>query len=48
MKKTIRIKEKKPSQSHYMKILSSLRNSISAEYSKVLPKETKGLILGYD
>ena len=48
MKKSIRVKEKKPAQSHYMRILSSLRNPASSEYSKVVPKETKGLILGYD
>jgi len=29
-------------------MLQSLRNSLTSEYSKVLRKETKGIVLGYD
>ena len=48
MKKSSQQKVKKSSQSVYTKILSSLRNSVSSEYSRVLNRKTRGMILGYD
>jgi len=36
------------SQTEYMKFLRSLRNAISSEYSKVIRKEYRAIILGYD
>ncbi|MBW2506884.1 MAG: hypothetical protein JRD19_07460 [Deltaproteobacteria bacterium] len=48
MKKNRKIKVRKTSQTVYMKMLQSLRSSLTSEYSKVLPKETRGIILGYD
>jgi hypothetical protein len=48
MKKSRRTKERKVSQTTYMKILQSLRNSLTLEYSKGLHQETRGIILGYD
>jgi hypothetical protein len=46
-----RSKEKKvrdASQTLYMKALYSLRSTISSEYSKVIRKEYRAIILGYD
>ena len=48
MKRVRKVKEQKSSQTVYMKMLQSLRSTISAEYSKVLNKETRGMVLGYD
>jgi hypothetical protein len=48
MKKIRKIKVQDVSQTVYMKMLQSLRSTISAEYSKVLNKETRGMVLGYD
>ena len=48
MNKNKKTKDRKPSQTAYTKILQSLRNSLTMEYSKVLRRETSGIILGYD
>ena len=48
MKRVKKVKVQKSSQTVYMKMLQSLRSTISAEYSKVLNKETRGMVLGYD
>jgi hypothetical protein len=48
MKKSRKIKVRKTSVTVYMKMLQSLRNSCTSEYSRVLHEETKGMILGYD
>jgi len=48
MKKYRKIKERKVSQTTYTKILQSLRSSLTSEYSKMVPRETRGIILGYD
>jgi len=39
---------KDASQTAYMKVLCSLRNTITSEYSKVIQKEKRAIILGYD
>ena len=48
MKRVKKVKVQKSSPTVYMKMLQSLRSTISAEYSKVLNKETRGMVLGYD
>ena len=48
MNKSKKTKDRKASQTAYTKILQSLRNSLTLEYSKVLQRETRGIILGYD
>ena len=48
MKKVKKAKVIKGSQTVYMRMLQSLRNSLTSEYSRVLRKETRGIILGYD
>ena len=48
MKQRKNIKSRKGPQSLYMKMLQSLRNSHTSEYSRVLREETRGIILGYD
>jgi hypothetical protein len=48
MKKSRKTKDRKASQTAYTKILQSLRSSLTSEYSKVLRRETRGIILGYD
>ena len=48
MEKNRKIKVRKTSETVYMKMLQSLRNSLTSEYSRVLREETKGIILGYD
>lgn len=35
-------------QTAYMKVLYNLRNAVSLEYSKVIQKKKRGIILGYD
>ncbi len=35
-------------QTAYMKFLCDLRNAITSEYSKVLQKEKRAIVLGYD
>ena len=48
MKRSREKKVQDTSQSAYMKVLNSLRNSISSEYSKAIQKEKRAIILGYD
>jgi len=48
MKKGRKVKARQDAQTVYMKMLASLRSTISAEYSKVLDGKTRGMVLGYD
>ena len=48
MKKTQKVKPKDKSQTSYMKILNSLRSAVSADYSTVIHKEKRAIVLGYD
>jgi len=48
MKKSRKTKKQDSSQTAYMKILKSLRSGMTSEYSRVLHKETRGIVLGYD
>ena len=48
MKKTQKVKSKDKSQTSYMKILNSLRSAVSADYSTVIHKEKRAIVLGYD
>ena len=40
--------DKDPSQTAFMKLLNSLRNNVSSEHSKVIQKEKRAIVLGYD
>ena len=48
MKGTRKAKAQENSQTSYMKILNSLRSSVSADYSKVVQKNKRAIVLGYD
>jgi len=48
MKRERKAKEKENSQTTYTKILNSLRSAVSADYSKVIQKEKRAIVLGYD
>ena len=48
MKKIRQAKAQDNSQTPYTKILTSLRSAVSKDYSKVIPKETRAFVLGYD
>lgn len=48
MKRNRKTKAQDNSQTSYKKILNSLRSSVSADYSKVIQKEKRAIILGYD
>ena len=48
MKKTIKAKAQENSQTSYMKILYSLRSAVSEDYSKVIQKGKRAIVLGYD
>lgn len=39
---------KKAQQSKYAKLLCSLRNSVTSEYSRVIQQDKRAIILGYD
>ena len=39
---------KKTQQSKYSKVLCSLRNSVTSEYSRVIQQDKRAIILGYD
>ena len=48
MKGTRKAKAQENSQTSYMKILNSLRSAVSADYSKVVQKNKRAIVLGYD
>ena len=48
MKGTRKVKAQENSQTSYMKILNSLRSAVSADYSKVIQKNKRAIVLGYD
>lgn len=48
MKRKRKAKTQDNSQTSYTKILNSLRSAISADYSKVIQKEKRAIVLGYD
>jgi len=48
MKRNRKAKTQDNSQTSYTKILNSLRSAISADYSKVIQKEKRAIVLGYD
>jgi len=48
MKRNKKVKAQDNSQTPYTKILNSLRSSVSGDYSKMIQKEKRAVILGYD
>ena len=48
MKKIRKVKAQEISQTAYTKILNSLRSAVSKDYSKVIQKEKRAVILAYD
>ena len=50
MKRTIRKKKarKDTQQTAYLKVLCTLRNAVTSEYSRVIQQEKRAIILGYD
>jgi len=48
MKKIRRAKTEDNVQTTYTKILNSLRSAVSKDYSKVIQKEKRAIVLGYD
>jgi len=48
MKRNGKAKAKEISQTSYTKILNSLRSAVSADYSKVIQKYKRAIVLGYD
>jgi len=48
MKRNKKAKTQDNSQTSYMKLLNSLRSTVSADYSKVIQKEKRAIVLGYD
>ena len=48
MKRNRKAKTQDNSQTSYKKILNSLRSAVSADYSKVIQKEKRAIVLGYD
>jgi len=48
MKRTRKAKAQENSQTSYMKILNSLRSAVSTDYSKVIQKDKRAIVLGYD
>jgi hypothetical protein len=48
MKRDRKAKAQENSQTSYTKILNSLRSAVSADYSKVIQKEKRAVVLGYD
>jgi len=48
MKKNRKAKAQDNSQTAYSKILNSLRSAVSGDYSKVIQKEKRAVVLAYD
>ncbi|MFC1845060.1 hypothetical protein ACFLZ5_09775 [Thermodesulfobacteriota bacterium] len=48
MKRIRKAKAQENAQTSYMKILNSLRSTVSADYSTVIQKEKRAIVLGYD
>jgi hypothetical protein len=48
MKRNKKAKAQDNSQTAYTKILNSLRSAVSADYSTVIQKEKRAIVLGYD
>jgi len=48
MKRNRKEKAQDNSQTSYTKILNSLRSPVSGDYSKMIQKEKRAVILGYD
>ncbi len=48
MKKNRKAKAQDNSQTAYTKILNSLRSAVSGDYSKVIEKEKRAVVLAYD
>jgi len=48
MKKNRKAKAQDNSQTAYTKILNSLRSAVSGDYSKVIQKEKRAVVLAYD
>ena len=48
MKKIRKAKTQDISQTSYTKILNSLRSAVTKDYSKVIQKEKRAVILAYD
>jgi len=48
MKKNRKAEAQDNSQTAYTKILNSLRNAVSGDYSKVIQKEKRAVVLAYD
>ena len=48
MKRNRKAKAQDNSQTAYTKILNSLRSAVSGDYSKMIEKEKRAVILGYD
>jgi hypothetical protein len=48
MKRNRKVKVQDNSQTSYVKFLNSLRNAVTADYSKAVQKEKRAVILAYD
>jgi hypothetical protein len=48
MKRNRKAKAQDNSQTAYTKILDSLRSAVSGDYSKVIQKEKRAVVLAYD
>ena len=48
MKRNRKAKAQDNSQTSYTKILNSLRSAVSGDYSKMIDKEKRAVVLGYD
>ena len=48
MKRNRKAKAQDNSQTAYTKVLNSLRSAVSADYSKVIEKEKRAVVLAYD
>ena len=48
MKRQQKVKVQQDPQSRYTKVLNSLRCAASMDYSKVIQKEKRAIVLGYD